>query len=238
MMNLKFASVLLAAALPAGLWADALPSTGGASSSGSAGTYDSLGADPPAVSFTGVTTNFTNGSWSIGFEFSTTTAIDVTALGFYDATLTGGSVGLGNCSGCGEVGIYNSSGTLLVSAQVTTAGTLVGDFYYVPIASTLLAAGQDYYAVGVTGNADYTYNTTGFGVASNINYVADAFVSSSTLAFPTASDGVTAGEGGAWFGANFEESSASAVPDPSSLLLLVTILGGFAFWTARKRRTV
>lgn len=179
-------------------------------------------ADVPAVSFTGVTTNYTDGSWSLGFEFSTNTAVNVTALGFYDAAQTDGSVGLGTCSGCGEVGIYNSTGTLLVSGQATTSGTLVGDFYYVPVATTLLAAGQDYYAVAETGNADYTYFTTGFGVDPNINFIQDAFVSSTTLAFPTSSDGYTAADGGAWFGANFEESGSSSttVPEPGSLSLL------------------
>jgi hypothetical protein len=182
-----------------------------------------LAGSVTGVSFTGVTTNFTNGSWSLGYEFSTNTAINVTALGFYDATLTGGDVGLGNCDGCGKVGIYNSSGKLLVSGIATTSGTLVGDFYYVTVPTTTLAAGKNYYVVAETGNADYTYNTTGFTVDPHINYLQDAYVSSSSLAFPTLSDGYTAAEGGAWFGANFEESGAvSATPEPSSILLLGT----------------
>jgi hypothetical protein len=152
----------------------------------------------------------------------TNSAINVTALGFYDATLTGsGLVGLSNCDGCGEVGIYNSSGTLLVSGLVTTSGTLVGDFYYVSVPTTLLAAGQHYFVVGETGNSDYTFATTGFAVSPDITFLQDAFVFSSTLAFPTSSDGFTQGDGGGFFGANFEESPAStATPEPSSILLL------------------
>jgi hypothetical protein len=191
-------------------------------------------ADVPAVSFTGVTTNYTDGSWSLGFEFSTNTAVNVTALGFYDAAQTGGSVGLGTCSGCGEVGIYNSTGTLLVSGLATTSGTLVGDFYYVPVATTLLAAGQDYYAVAETANADYTYFTTGFGVNSNINFIQDAFVSSTTLAFPTSSDGYTAADGGAWFGANFETSGSTEIPEPGSFVLFGTGALGVAGMLRRK----
>lgn len=227
--------VLLVMVLPSGLLADGVPSAVTVSAVGSSGTYNSGGADDPAVSFTGVTTNFTNGSWSLGWQFSTNTAIDVTALGFYDATLAGGSVGLGNCSGCGEVGIYNSTGTLLVSGLATTSGTQVGDFYYVSVPTTALAAGQNYYVVAETGNAEYTWFTTGFGVDPNINFIQDEFISSTSLAFPTSSFGYTAVDGGAWFGANFEESSAVATPEPSSLLLLATgLLGVFPFSSRRR----
>jgi hypothetical protein len=162
--------VALATVLPSEILADSTPS-GTASAAGSSGAYNSGGADDPAVSFTGVTTNFSNGSWSLGWEFSTNTAINVSALGFYDATLSGGSVGLGNCSGCGEVGIYDSTGTLLVSGLVNTLGTQVGDFFYVSVPTTLLGAGQNYYVAAETGNADYTWNPTGFGVDPNINYL-------------------------------------------------------------------
>ncbi len=198
--------IALATVLPSALLADSTPS-GTASTAGSSGAYNSGGADDPAVSFTGVTTNSTNGSWSLGWEFSTNTAINVSALGFYDATLSGGSVGLGNCSGCGEVGIYDSTGTLLVSGLVSTSGTQVGDFFYVSVPTTLLGAGQNYYVAAETGNADYTWNPTGFGVDSNINYLNGAYIFSSTLAFPSAP--------------NFQETAAVvATPEPSSLLLL------------------
>jgi len=207
--------IALATVLPSALLADSTPS-GTASVAGSSGAYNSGGADDPAVSFTGVTTNFNNGSWSLGWEFSTNTAINVSALGFYDATLSGGSVGLGNCSGCGEVGIYDSTGTLLVSGLVNTSGTQVGDFFYVSVPTTLLGAGQNYYVAAETGNADYTWNPTGFGVDSNINYINSAFTLSSTLVFPSAIDSTTG-----YFGANFQETAAVvATPEPSSLLLL------------------
>src|SRR6202021_3946845 len=106
---------------------------------------------------------------SLGWQFTTNSAVDVTALGFYDASTTGGTQGLAGCVGCGEVGIYNSTGTLLVSGLVTTAGTQVGDFYYVNVPLTLLSPGQTYYVVAETGNAQYTWNTNGFSVNSDIN---------------------------------------------------------------------
>ena len=99
-------------------------------------------ADPAAISFTGVSTNYTVGTWSLGFEFSPNTALEVTALGFYNADLTGGAVGLSNCTGCGEVGLYDSSGALLASGLVTSAGAQVGDFNYVNVPTTVLTAGH------------------------------------------------------------------------------------------------
>jgi hypothetical protein len=160
-------------------------------------------------------------------------AIDVSALGFFDATLTNsGDIGLGDCSGCGEVGIYNSAGSLLVSGLATTSGTKIGDFYYVSVATTLLAAGQDYYAVAETGNADYTFATNGFATSPDINYITDAYAFSSTLAFPDGSEG-----GGGFFGANFEETAAATVPEPSSLLLLATLLGSLVFFAGTRFAT-
>jgi hypothetical protein len=190
----------------------------------------------PAISFSGISVNGTDGIWSLGWEFSPTTAIDVTALGFYDATLTGGSIGLGNCTGCGEVGIYNSSGTLLASTLVTTAGSLVADFYYETIPTLALSAGQDYFIVAETGNADYTGSTntgftSGFAVSPDIGFIEDAYIASSTLAFPNLTEGITAAEGGGIFGPNFEETKAT--PEPSTFLL---IGAGMLFLLARYAR--
>jgi hypothetical protein len=175
------------------------------------------------ISFTGAGDVYNTGNpYVLGFEFSPNTSIDVTALGFFDAAQVdqsvGEYVGLATCTGCGEVGIYDSSGNLLVSTQVTTSGTLTGDFYYKSVSSTLLTAGKNYYIVAEAGSADYAYGTTGFSVSPSITYVEDAWIESSTLAYPTSTSDYTASEGGAYFGPNFEV--AASAPEPSSFVLL------------------
>jgi Domain of unknown function (DUF4082)/PEP-CTERM motif len=188
----------------------------------------------PAVGFTGVTTNRNTGNWSLGFQFTTTKALLVTALGFYDAVKTGGAQGLSGCTGCGAVGIFNSSGTLLGSTTVTTAGTVIGNFYYVAVTGIHLAVGQTYYAMAESGNADYTEKTTGFSVDPNINFIQDAFVSSATLAFPTQSNVDTVALGGGFFGANFLETVDT--PEPSTFVLFGTALAGISLLRARRTK--
>jgi uncharacterized protein DUF4082/PEP-CTERM motif-containing protein len=193
-----------------------------------------LRASTAAIDFTGTTVNGTTGAFSLGWEFSTNVAIDVTALGFYNASLNGGdnSFQNGTCD-CGEVGIFNTSGTLLTSATVTSAGPVNGFFNYASIPTLALAAGQSYFIEAETGSADYTGSTntgftTGFSESPDINYITDAYISSTTLAFPTGSEGITAADGGGQFGPNFEETPASAVPEPSSLQLLLWGFGSLA----------
>ena len=161
-----------------------------------------------AVDFTPTLANDgTVDSFSLGFQFTTTSAINVTALGYYDDLLNG-------LTQSHDVGIYNSSGTLLVSTTVVNSDPLTSWFRMHSIAPTLLAAGQTYYIMGVTGAENYTFDPTGFAVDPSITFVADVFnnVPSAVLAFPNDTAGVTG-----WFGPNF---ATSAVPVPPTVLLL------------------
>jgi hypothetical protein len=112
-----------------------------------------------------------------------------------------------------------------------------GFFNYASIPTLALAAGQTYFIEAETGSADYTGSThtgftTGFSESPNINYITDAYVSSTTLAFPTGSEGITAADGGGQFGPNFEETP---VPEPSSLMLLLFGGGSLALVPAIRR---
>jgi hypothetical protein len=122
---------------------------------------------------------------------------------------------------------------LLASTTVTSADPVIGFFNYAPITTLVLAAGETYYIMGETGTSDYTYAPTGFAVSPDISFVHDGYASSDTLAFPTGSSLLNATDAG-WFSANFEETPASAVPEPSSLLLLVAGMLGLGGIARRK----
>jgi hypothetical protein len=183
-----------------------------------------LRADIPVVDFTSVnpSNNFTNNAWSLGWSFTTNVAISVSALGYYNASLTSSSApGLSAGCDCGDVGIFNSAGDLLASAQVTSSDPVIGFFNYQAITPLQLAAGQTFYILAETGSSDYTWNVNGLTVSPNITFDEDAYIKSPTLEFGTSSQGSAAT---GFFGPNFLDSPAAAsAPEPSSLLLLGTV---------------
>jgi hypothetical protein len=146
-----------------------------------------------AVDFTSPTENFTNGAWSLGFEFTTNTAVTVTALGFFD----GGQDGLAESH---DVGIFDGVGNLLVSGTVTNGSALDGWFRYVWVTPTVLPAGAMYRIAAATGSENYTWDPTDFTVNPSITYIGDRYVASTTLAFPTEGPSEAAG----YFGPNFK----------------------------------
>jgi Domain of unknown function (DUF4082) len=88
----------------------------------------------PAFNVSGGALDFTDFQYTIGDQFSTTQAITVTDLGVYSVT--------GLAQGY-EVGLWNSSGVLLVSATVPSTSQ-AGQFVYVPINPVSLAADQTF----------------------------------------------------------------------------------------------
>jgi hypothetical protein len=205
------------------------PTSGGGSASGSVGTY---AGDGPAVSFTAPGPNYTDGTWSLGWSFTTNTNVTVDGLGFYDALLGGGTSGLSAGCNCGEVGIYNSSGVLLASALVTSSDPASDFFRWASITPIILPAGGTYYIAAETGSAQYTWDTSGFAVSPDINFLQDQWVYSSTLAFPVNSLGIT----NAIFGPNFEEEAVPPVPEPATVSLLGMGLLGLVGALRRKRQ--
>ncbi len=174
-----------------------------------------------AITFTAPTIDYTNGSWSLGFEFETNRAITVGSLGFYDDSKN-------DLTQSHDVGIFDSTGNLLVSGTVVPGSTLVGWFRYVPVTATLLPAGQIFRIAAVTGSEKYTWDPTGFATDPAITYLRDRWIAGSTLTFPTSTDNLA---GGGYFGPNFD-----TVPEPASVLLIGSGLTGLALLRRRRRQ--
>ena len=146
-----------------------------------------------------------NGPYTVGFEFAVNTPIAVSGLADWNPT-----------AGGNEVGLWNVSGTLLASADVTTSSPTIGnaDLNYTAIAPVVLSVG-DYYvgAVAYSGES-LTWNVSGMTTIPQITYLTPEYAVGATLTFPTAgAGGATTG----YFGGDFVES---AIPEPGTIGLL------------------
>ena len=112
-------------------------------------------ADTAGISFTSPGNSINIGAgFSLGFVFTATSSFAVDSLGYYDN---------GGLTEIHQVGLYNSSRTLLASATVTGTGTQVGFFNYTAISDVDLIAGQTYQVVGTSGLVDpYTFKQWAF----------------------------------------------------------------------------
>jgi hypothetical protein len=160
---------------------------------------------------------------SFGFEFSTTQAVTVYALGYYDYSGTGFLTPH-------EVGIFDSGGTLLSSALLAPGAgdPLLGGFRYQDIAPLFLPAGGTYTIAATSGgSADmWAYGAAGSSImgfvtdpAIQIDQLAGVFLyqDDNILRDPTQHYTYTL-----YGGPNFVlgTNAASAVPEPNAGTLL------------------
>jgi Domain of unknown function (DUF4082)/PEP-CTERM motif len=169
-------------------------------------------AQTPAITPTG--TLLTSGppvaNYTVGWAFTTTSARTITDLGVFDF----GADGLLTSH---QVGIWNTAGLLLASANVPagTSGSLDGLFRYTPLGTPYnLSAGT--YRIGAVytqSNDAYLYNS-GYTLDTGLTFNGAYYENGASLAYPTIAN-ATIG----YFSPNFK-STSTAAPEPGTLALI------------------
>ncbi len=168
---------------------------------------------------------------TVGWSFHVNTAFNVDGLGVWDKDANG--LGIAAV----DVGLWNSTGTLLASATITSAGTYetsahpAGDWLFADISPLFLAVGDYVIGTMVTGSAPIAQTNATRTTISEISYTASV-ISANGAGFSMP----TAGLGVAVYGPNLRmaDTVPPTVPEPESLALLG--IGLAAFSLARTRR--
>jgi hypothetical protein len=199
-MKMKLRAALVAAGLSASLLIGS-------------GVQSFAGIELTSVTGPTIWSNSDNLDWSLGWEFQVNSPITVTALGY-------NNYGFNSTH---DVGIFNSSGSLLASASVNGESTLSNNYRYSTIGSLSLGVGK-YFISGTTLglNDGYIYKAESFSTNSSITYLGSDYIDGSggNLNFPSYS---AASADVQYLEVNFQ--IAGGVPEPSTWVMMLL---GFA----------
>jgi Domain of unknown function (DUF4082) len=165
-----------------------------------------------------------NPPFTLGWSFTTTTAITVNGLGVFDSADEDG------LTDSYEVGLWSSTGTLLAEATVSSGATdpLVNQWRYASVTPVTLAADQTYYVGALYLTSDDGVYFPGFPgtvtTASSIIYGQATYAAGPTLADPTNTDGTPG-----FFGPNI-----SVVPELSTWAMMLLGFAGLGFFGYRR----
>jgi hypothetical protein len=195
-----------------------------------------------AIDFSSVTGSYIDqNNRNVGWEFTVNSPITVTGLGFYDA----GSDGLVSSH---AVGIYSSTGTLLISGtvQAGTLDPLSGLFRIVTVAPTILSVGSYVIDGLLLGNTDaWTWSPflsptgiNGLAVDPSITVGSNGSArfnccGETALAFPVSLDSSIGGNRALFVGPNFQ--IAGGVPEPTTWAMMILGFAGVGFMTYRRK---
>jgi hypothetical protein len=188
----------------------------------------SANAGTPALTYTGGDAQLGNGPFTLGWEFTTSQAFRVDALGAYDS-------GLDGLVESHDVGLWDNLGNLLASTTIAsgTGATLVDNFRYNSIASVLIGPGT--YFVGALwldgGDPNVFPGQGATTTVAGLTYVQNGYATGGSLADPTQ----TSGEAASYFGANLQVGN---VPEPMTWALMLVGFGGMGAALRARRRAV
>ncbi len=178
-----------------------------------------------AVEYTSTSTLTDSRPFTLGYEFITTTTLDINALGYW----------VDGNSNNHLVGLWTSTGTLLASTTVLNTDPIVGNFQYDAISDLILAPGD--YIIGgeFLGNNDpFPYEAMGITSIPGYTWVTDWQIEGAGLNFPTLTTGGSYGDNGIFL-ADFSVNTG-AVPEPVTAALMAAGLMGLGLLRIRKNR--
>ena len=175
------------------------------------------------IAFDGGRTYDGDGHWTLGWSFNVTTTQQLLGLGVFDA----GSDGLLTDH---QVGLWDTSGTLLASVVVKSGDTLVDGFRFASITPFTLNAGSTYF-VGAAdlGFGDAYWLAGNVTTAPGITYLASRYAQGSGLNFP---EGL--GDNVGYLGGNI--LLGSAVPEPATWAMMIIGFGAVGSMVRTSRR--
>lgn len=186
----------------------------------------------PAINLTVPGVEYGGGLYTLGFEFSVSSATSITQLGVYDNLSNG-------LTAPASIGLWDTSGNLLTSANIGVGeGTLDGLFRYTTITPFALTAGTNYVIGAYTTDLASSLGTGQGGVGTVDPLVTiywDRFSNfNSSFSFPSETN---SNSGGAWLGANFQFAVA-AVPEPGTWAMMLVGFGIIGYGLRRRRQFV
>lgn len=162
-----------------------------------------------------------NQNFTIGWQFTVTSPVTVTELGYYDPAADG------ELTSNHEVGIFGSDGSLLLSAIITAGKYNTEDgFAFVSVPSFTLGNGTYVIGGGSFDSSDlFIFSASSLAPIPQITLgKTGLFTFGSVFTLP-----VSNAASATYMGPDFEVASAAAVPESSSLPMLICATLSLAF---------
>ncbi|MEQ1547464.1 MAG: PEPxxWA-CTERM sorting domain-containing protein [Chakrabartia sp.] len=189
-----------------------------------AASFLAISSAHATTAITGFSGGSTFGGFSsdetVGFTFSTSSNLSVTALGWFAQN--------GAVNASHQVGVWNAAGTLLGSATVAPGVPVGADFLFTSLTPFTLASGQQYFIGGrdlINDGDSYVTSVSGLTVSPQITFLGSAVSTrGSGFAFPSSINNITTG---GRFGPNFEftDLGTGAVPEPATWAMMLAGFG-------------